>query len=164
MGQIGYAQYLSKDQLTDVRIEAAGNITRQALDFNFTQHLVQNAALLLHPGSFTGKMNGHTHPDLLVHGDTLQVNVQQLALERLILPVDDHHSGFFAAQLNFKDGVVAGRRVQNPGDLLGINTHRQRGLLCAINHSRNAATGAQAARLVFSARAVVPGLCLNHFL
>jgi hypothetical protein len=36
---------------------------------------------------------GHAHLQHLVHGDALQVDVQQRALDGLVLPVHDHHLG-----------------------------------------------------------------------
>ena len=65
--------------------------------------------------------------ELLVHGDALQVDVQQLALDRLILPVHDHGLGAFAAfDREIENGVVAGLRMQDARDLAGIERDRQR--------------------------------------
>ena len=51
---------------------------------------------------------------LLVHRNALQVDVQQLALDRLILPVDDHRLGPLAAfQSQIKNRVVAALGVQD---------------------------------------------------
>ena len=52
MRQIGNAQHLAEDQLADIRLDRAGNVARQALDFHFAQNLLQNAALLLHARRF----------------------------------------------------------------------------------------------------------------
>ncbi len=50
MRQIGDAQHLAESQVADVDLDVAGNVARQAFEFDFAQHLFQNAALLLHPG------------------------------------------------------------------------------------------------------------------
>ena len=51
---------------------------------------------------------------LLVHGDALQVDVQQRALDGLVLPVDDHGLGAFAAvEGEIENRVVSGFRVQD---------------------------------------------------
>src|SRR5271156_3796515 len=43
--QVGYADGAIQCQATHVHVNMAGNITRQALDFNLAQHLVENATL-----------------------------------------------------------------------------------------------------------------------
>ena len=72
-----------------------------------THDLIKNAALLLYARRFTRKMNRHAHADLLVHGDALQIDVQQLALEGLVVPIHDHGFGFLLAKIEIENGVVA---------------------------------------------------------
>ena len=66
-------------------------------------------------------MIGTLTMQLLVHGDALQVDVQQCALDWLMLPVDDHRLGRFAARSHVENGVVTLLRVQDAADLLGID-------------------------------------------
>ena len=47
--------------------------------------------------------------------------MQQCALDRLMLPVDDHHLAGIAARCHVEDGVVALFGVQDAADLLGID-------------------------------------------
>ena len=74
--QIGDAKNFAEYQFADVRFDRTRNVTRQALDFHFTQNLLQDAALLLHSGSFSLEHDGHADRELLVHGDALEVDMQ----------------------------------------------------------------------------------------
>ena len=44
VGQIADAQHAVHLQVADIHIDVAGNVGGQALDFDFAQHLVENAA------------------------------------------------------------------------------------------------------------------------
>ncbi len=124
--QIGDAQHLAEYQFADVRFDDARNVAGQALDFHFAQNLLQDAALLLHSGSFALEHDRHADRELLVHGDALQVDVQQMALDGLILPVHDHGLGALAAfDREIENGVVSGLGMQNARDLARIERHRQ---------------------------------------
>ena len=110
-GQVRNAQHFAEYQFADVRFDGARNVAGQALDFHFAQDLLQDAALLLHSGGLALEHDGHADRELLVHGDALQVDVQQMALDGLILPVHDHGLGAFAAfDREIENGVVAGLR------------------------------------------------------
>ena len=90
---------------------------------------------------------------LLVHGDALQVDVQQLALDRLILPVHDHGLGAFAAiDREIENRVVSGLGMQNARDLPRIERDRQRVLAGAVDDAGNLAAHAHAAGLILVAR------------
>ncbi len=119
--QVGDANHLAEHQLAHIRVDVAGNVGRQALDFHFAQQLLQDAALHLHPGRFALQQDGHADPQHLVHGDALQINVQQRALDGLVLPVDDHHLGGLAVEAEIENRVVPGLRVQDAPYLLGID-------------------------------------------
>ena len=92
--QIDHAQHLAENQFADVDVDVARNVSGQALDFDLAQHLLEDAALRLHAGRLADQFDGHLDRQFLVHGDALHVDVQQLALDGLVLPVDDHGLGF----------------------------------------------------------------------
>ncbi len=137
MRQIRHTQHLAEHQLADVGVKMAGDVGGQALHFHFAQHLVQNSALGFHAHGFTLEADRHFHPDLRVHGDALQVDVQQLAVHGVMLPVHDHDLGLFLP--------------------------RYRVLLGAVEHAGNTAAGAQPPRFILAARAVWSGLGFNNF-
>src|SRR5206468_12476022 len=97
----------------------------------------QNAALLLHDGSFALKHDRHTERELLVHSNALQIDVQKQAFDWLILPVDTHCLAPLAIQSQIENGVVTGSRVKNPRNLAWIKAHRERALPRAVNHPGN---------------------------
>ena len=138
MRQIGDAQHFAEYQFADVGFDGARNVARQALDFHFTQNLLQNAALLFHSGSLALEHDRHTDLELLVHSDALEVDVQQMALDGLVLPVHDHGLGALAAfEVEVENSVVASLGVQNARHLAGIESHRQRFLARAIDDAGN---------------------------
>ncbi len=93
----------------------AWNIARQALHFHFAQYLFENSALLLHAFGFALEQDGHVNLQHAVHGDALQVNVEQVAFDGLILPIHDHGLGALAAvEGKIENGVMAALGVQNP--------------------------------------------------
>src|SRR5205823_6470358 len=98
----------------DIDVQVARNIARQTLDLNLTQHVLEDTALRLHADGNTDQLNRHRHAHRLIHRDSLQVDVQQLALDRLMLPVDDHR--LYRARtldIQVEDRVVTGVRVEN---------------------------------------------------
>ena len=143
----------------------ARNVARQALDFHFAQHLLQNAALLLHAGGFALQHDGHADRQLLVHGDALQVDVQQRALDGLVLPVHDHGLGAFAASTARSKIVlwpVSECRMRVTWR--GSTRDRQRVLAGAVEHAGNLAAHAHPAGDILVARGVAVALlkrCLS---
>src|SRR5258707_10811766 len=84
------------------------NVSGQALDFDFAQHLLKNSAFGLHPKRHALKNNRYVDPQRPVHGDTLEVDVQKMSFDRFILPVHNHDLGLFATlQREIENGVVA---------------------------------------------------------
>ena len=148
--QVGHAQHSAESHVRYVHVNAAWNVSRQALNFNFTQHLVEDAALVLDAGCNARKLNRNFDANGLIQGNALQVNVQQGAPDRLILPVDDHGLGFrylrtiCSTDLHVKNRVVARIRVQDSGDLLGIDFDGHGRLGRSINHGGNFAPSAHA--------------------
>ena len=89
----------------------------------------------------------------LVHGDALQIDVQQTALDGLILPVHDHGLGALATfDGEIENGVVPGRGMQNTRDLARIERDRQRLLARAIEDGGDLAALAHAAGDILVAR------------
>src|SRR5581483_6859724 len=91
--KIGNAQDLSENQVRDFRLNLAGNVAGQTLDFDFARNLLQNSTPLLDSDGLAFEHDGHHDRQLLVHSNALQVDVQQRSLDRLILPVNDHGLG-----------------------------------------------------------------------
>src|SRR6185369_17946394 len=101
---------------------------------------------------FAFENDRHSDNKLLVHGDALQIDVQQRALDRLILPVHDHGLGFFAIEGQIKNSVVTSLRVKDGLHLPWINRNRQSIFACAINHRRDFAVTPHTPRSVLISR------------
>ena len=79
--------------------------------------------------------------------------MQQLAFDRLVLPVDDHGLAALAAvQGKVKNRVVAGLRVQNAQHVPRIHADRERILARSINNARNFSATAHGAGVVLGPR------------
>ena len=105
------------------------------------------------PSCFTPAASHEVHGDAnfqhLVESDALQVDVQQIALDGLILPVDDHRLGRLAAsQCEIKNRVVAGLGVQDARHMPRIHADRQRIFARSIHHGRSLSATAHGARIV----------------
>ena len=61
----------------DIDIDVAGNVAGQAFDFHFAQHLFENATFGLHAGGNALEFDGHADAERFVHGNALQIDVQQ---------------------------------------------------------------------------------------
>ena len=96
--QVRNANRLAELQLADVGNQVARDVARQTFDLDLAQHLLQNAALQLDAGGFALEHDRNAHAQNLVHGDALQVHMQQRTLDGLKLPVHDHHLGSLSIQ------------------------------------------------------------------
>ena len=67
------------------------------------------------------------------------------------------------ADLQIENCVVAGIRMKDAGNLLGIELHRNRGLLGAIENARNHTGDAHPACCILVELALT-GLCCDYFL
>ena len=132
MRQIGHANRLPEDQVADIAFDEAGNIARQTLDLDLAKHEIENAALRLDPHRLAPQLDRHADLQHLIHGDALQIDMQQVALDGLVLPVHDHRLGLLAIQRDVEDGVMPGLGMQNSVDLLGVDGDRPGRLAGAV--------------------------------
>src|SRR6202041_3103327 len=79
--QIGHPDRTVQSQAGDIQVNMARDIARQALDLNLAQHLVENAALHFDSDWDSLQQDRHTDAYRLVHGDALEVDVHELALD-----------------------------------------------------------------------------------
>ncbi len=108
--------------MADVHRDAGGDVRREALDLHLAQDLVEDAAGVLDAQRNSQQLHTHADAQSLVQSNALQVDVNQVVIERLALPVDDHRLGrALAGDFNVEDRVVAGLGEENPGDLLGVH-------------------------------------------
>ena len=127
VGQAAYADHLVHAQLAHIHIDVTGNVRRQALDLNFAQHLIENSAFGLDADRYAQQFDADSHAQKLVERDALQVNVNQLVLDWLALPIDDHGlGGGMSGDLDIEDGVMAGLGVEDPRNLFRIQLQQQR--------------------------------------
>src|SRR6202041_364858 len=136
-------------EVGDVYRDGAGNIARQALDFDFAQHLIEDAARGLDADGHASCLDGHFDANRLIERDALEVDMDELALDRLVLPVDDHHLRGGAGEGEIEDGVMAGFRVQDFLNLLGIDFDGDGRFRGSVDDGGNLAPDAHAAGGIF---------------
>ena len=111
------------------------------------------------PSSLTRTLDAQN----LVERDALQVDVDQLVLDRLALPVDDHGFGRgLAGNFDIENCVVAGLREEDPRNLFGIHLDGNGIVPGPIKHGGNLACDAHAARCVLVEFALA-GLGYDNF-
>src|SRR6266568_625931 len=158
-GQVGGAQVLADEQVADVHAKFRRDFGRQAFDFDFTRDRLEDASLLLHARRFAEGMHRHPDAHAHVHGHAEQIDMQERPAERIHLPVFQNGRLPLGPELHLKERIVAGFGAQNRRHLLGVHRYRERFALAAIQHRRNLAGAAQAARFIFAP--VRPGRCFN---
>ncbi len=137
-------------EVRDVDVDVAGDVGGEALDLDLVEDLREHAALGLDAGRGAGQLNGHRNPHGDVHGDALEIDVQQLAFDGLVLPVDDHDLfGPGAFNVQVEDRVVAGLRVQDLGDDLGVDCDGDAGSTGTVDDGGNQPLDAHAASMIF---------------
>src|ERR1035437_3665140 len=87
----------------------------------------------------------------LVHGDALQIHVQQGSLDRFELPVHDHGLHAIAVERQVENRVVPALRFQDAQDLPRIDRDRSRFFARAVHHCGNLSARAHAPRGVLGA-------------
>ena len=70
--------------------------------------------------------------------------MQQVALDRLILPIHDHGLGFVAIHRQIENGVVAGFRIQNARNHARVYADGKRVFARSIHDRRNLSLPAHA--------------------
>ena len=162
-GRSAHAHHLVHCQFAHIHIDVAGNVRGQALDFHFAQHLVQNAALGLDADRNAQQLDAYAHVQNLIERNALQVDVDQLVLDRLALPVHDHGFGRgLPGNFHIENRVVAALGIKDPQNLLGIHFDGNRIVAGTIQHGRNLACDAHAARGVLVELALA-GLGYDNF-
>src|SRR5581483_6635158 len=147
--KVGDVQRLVHLEVRDVRVDVRRNVSGQALDLDLVQSVKQDAARVLDARGGADELHGNGDAHLLVHRDALEVNVQQVALDGLVLPVDDHRlAGGAALDREIEDGVVAGIGVEDAGDDFGIDRNGDRGLARTVDDGGDEAFAANAACVV----------------
>ena len=108
----------------NVHIEHFRNVIRQALDFDFAGDDLVNTALKFDALRIAQCDDGHLDSEMRFPKiDPLQVDVQQVVLDWVILPIDNHHRDtiFFFRDIQIEDGIVTGFAVQDAGELFGTD-------------------------------------------
>jgi hypothetical protein len=106
--KISNTQDHAKHQFRNVQLDCVRNVARQTFDFNLTCNLLENSSLLFHPGRLADQFDRDIDLELLVHGNTLDVDMQQRPFDRLVLPVHDHGLGALAVNGQVENRVMAG--------------------------------------------------------
>src|ERR1700733_9864707 len=119
--QVGYAQHFAESEFADVDIDVAWDVAGQALDFNFAQNVFEDATFGFYADGHALQNNGNADAKGLIHGDALEVDVQQVAFDGLVLPVDDHGFGALAIEGEIENAVVTAIGAENAQHVAGID-------------------------------------------
>ncbi len=105
---VGGVNRFASFQVFQIHFDEVRQILRQALDFNFAQHVVNHGSGELHRrrNFLIHKVNRYFHVDWLVRFNALEVDVLDQLLERVILHVAQEHLAFGAAQRHGQDRAV----------------------------------------------------------
>ena len=162
--QVGDVNHAVQLKSRNIDIEVARNIARQALDLDLAHHVLEDAALRLHADRHADQLNRHRDAHRLVHRNPLQVDVQQLALDRLMLPVDDHGLHRARAPSTFRSKIVLWPESECRIFVitLRVDRNRDRVLARAVDHGGNLAGDANATRRILVELALA-GRCDDCF-
>src|SRR5882757_7357183 len=144
------AQALVQREAADVHLEFGGDVSRQALNFDFARDDFVDAALHLHTRRLAKGVHGNFHPHANVHRDAEEVHVEQVAGDGIHLPVLHDRRFLPAAEVHLKQGVVPGFGAENRGDLLGVHGEREHFAFSAVQRGGNFSGNAQPPRFVFA--------------
>src|SRR5438270_11722765 len=105
-------------ELAHIERELLRDIIRKALDLDFTRYNLEQAALQLHALRIALGDDGNLDMDSSGEIDSFQIDMEQIVLDWIVLPVDDHHrQRFVLRQGQVKNRIVASLAVQDPGEI-----------------------------------------------
>ena len=123
-------------------------------------------ALDLHALGLARGVYGDFHAHADVHGDAEKVDVEEIAAERIDLPIFDNGGLVLAGEVHLEKRVVAGGGAENRADLLGVYRKRDGFAFAAIEDGGDLARQAETLGLVFApigaGRSFYDDLCLSH--
>jgi hypothetical protein len=142
--EVADANPLADDKFGHIHGQLTGNILGQALDLDLAVDLLQQAPLLLDAHGLAAGLHRHLDAQALVHGDAQEVDMHQVPLDGLELPVANHGRGLaLPLDREGKDGVVAGLGAENALHHASVDTQRFGLRLAAVDDRRHLAVAAQ---------------------
>ena len=98
------------------------NVGRQAFDLNFTIHEIEDSALLFHTNGLALKSHGHRDRDGPVHGDAVEIDMQQVIHDRIALVFFHQHLGYLSTiDRQTNNGVGAGLGMHDLHQQFGVD-------------------------------------------
>src|SRR5262249_6625617 len=128
------------------------NFVRQTFDLDFARDHFQQPALLLDSWRLAMCEHRNGNADALGQIDALQVDVQQIAPDRAVLPVDDHHRCVLtASNVQTEDGVVSGFAMQDLRNMARVDRHGHWISVSAIYDARDHTLAPHTTRFILAA-------------
>jgi len=153
-GALGLADH----ELGDVHTETFRNIVRQAFDFDGAGDDFEQAALHLDALSLAEGGHRHADADALGEIDAFKIGMQQIALHRVHLLIDDHHrGGFTAPDGQVENGVVTRCAANNLVDVARVDGDADRIFEGPIDNGGNLAGATGAMGFILAARGTYLG-------
>src|SRR5437588_557220 len=135
-------QRVADGEVAEIDLDVFRQVVGEADDVELVQHVVHHAALLLHARGLLGvhEVQRHLHVDLLVLGDTLEVDVLHLRLERMHAHRAQQHLLFRAGDVEREDRGVELLVPEIQVEILVVEVDRDRGVLAAVEDAGDATT------------------------
>src|SRR5262245_61608592 len=140
--QVAHAQAHADLELGDVRVDPFGNVGGQALDLDLPQVVLDDPAGL-DAHRLADDPDGDVQADLLVAPDGQQVQVDEPAVDVVALDVPGDDQVLGPVHREVDQDVVAGARVEDVEQVLGVHRHRGRVEPRAVQHRGHATGGPQ---------------------
>ena len=132
------AQRFAKHHLGHIDVELLRNLVRQTPDLNVARQNLEQATLILDTLGVADRMHRDANVARLGQIDPQQIDVQQVVLDGIVLPIDHHHRGALPTRdVNVEDRVHARGRKQNLVHFLRVDSHGNRVLARAVHHCRD---------------------------
>src|SRR5947209_16616850 len=150
--QVGDVQHFVDAQGRNIGVDRVGDEARPAAYLDLAQELFEDAAPFFHARRLAFEVQRHGDFDLLALHEAAQVRVDETALDRVNLPVEEQNlARADALHVEREDRVVARPGAQDGGQLPERRGRRHGLTAAAVDRQRHHAPRAQAARVVLAA-------------
>src|SRR5215203_3625550 len=146
-GKVGQAERVADGHATDVQLDPVGNLHRQRFDVDLADDLGEDAAFLDAVG-FADQLDHDLRLDRLVEADFLQIDVDDAALDRILLGLFENRRvrRLLSVEDDVEDDVEAMRAGQRPPEVSLGHADRVRRLPAPVEDAGYQAFAPKAAR------------------
>jgi hypothetical protein len=145
--QVGDVQRFADVQLADIQRDFLGDMGRQTGDGDVALNMLDDAAEGFHAEREAHEIDRDSHRDRFIHGDTVEIDMNQVAGDRVLLQLaDDDLARGAALTLDVEvDEGVQGRAVHEAVQRPKVDSDRNRLCFRAVDNRRDIAVLTQTA-------------------